>query len=116
MKYSDTKEFFNKHKNQSLEKHLKDLKSVKECEEKTEEFLKMFRENFFGEDDTKAKIFFYELINQHRTHQQSIIKNLFKALKLYSDCWEKGWFDARNEQAVAWAKEVTGKDTVFPCI
>jgi len=95
------------------ERAIKEIMEMKKQEELMEQFLEMFRENFFNDSDHKGKMFAHQLIKQHRTHQQSILANLFNALKEYAKC---NYFDARNEAAMEWAKAATQADTYFPCI
>ena len=56
-----------------------------------------------------------EIVNvvarEHRTHQQLLAKNIFAILKNWSDDYERGNFDARNEATVKLANEmVSGSD------
>jgi hypothetical protein len=62
---------------------------------------------------TMADIFAFALQMEHRTHQQSIVRTLFNALRTYGN--ESGT-DARNETAVTWAKKSTEEITYFPYI
>ena len=43
---------------------------------------------------------------EHRTNQQLIAKNIFAVLKHWSDAYEAGNYDARNEATVKLAHEV----------
>jgi hypothetical protein len=110
------KKFAEKHDGEPIADFMKELEKVRQYDDLTISFLDMFRENYFGEDNTKAEIFVGELMRQHRTHQQSIVKNLFMALKKYAECKEKHWYDDRNEAAVEWAKKATDGEFYFPCI
>ena len=48
---------------------------------------------------------------EHRTNQQLIAKNIFAVLKHWSDAYEAGNYDARNEATVKLAHEmVSGTD------
>jgi len=59
-----------------------------------------------------ASILFHCLLMQHRTHQQSIIGNLYHALSRYGQSSS----DGRNEQAVTWATKATKDEQLFPFI
>jgi hypothetical protein len=52
------------------------------------------------------------LTQQHRTHQQLIINNIYDTLKKYGN----GSSDQRNEASVNWAKKATDKEEYFPYI
>lgn len=111
------KKFREKHDGKPINEIMKKFQEAKAIDDQTVAFLEMFRENYFGEDQTKPEILMAELTRQHRTHQQSIIKNLFTALKMYADfCTEHRWYDDRNKAAVEWAKKATEGDFYFPCI
>ncbi len=46
---------------------------------------------------------------EHRTNQQLIAKNIFAVLKHWSDAYEAGNYDARNEATVKLAHEMVSK-------
>ena len=54
-----------------------------------------------------------ELLKEHLTNQQSVIRNIFSMLKIYA---ENAATDLRNEEAVKWAKKITEKPVHFPYI
>ena len=46
------------------------------------------------------------LATEHRTNQQLLARNIFAILKHWSDDYEKGNYDARNEATVKLANEM----------
>ena len=46
------------------------------------------------------------LVTEHRTHQQLLAKNIFAIVKHWSDAYEAGNYDARNEATVKLAHEM----------
>ena len=124
-KFTSTKDFQNKmtekyktvSDSEDRDRYFTELEKVDSIDKSLEDFMEMFRENYIGEDTTKPEVFVHRLMNEHRTHQQSIVKNLYSALQLYAEkCTENRWFDARNQSAVKWAKEATDLEAYFPCI
>jgi len=122
MRYSETQEFqeacgkrFGTGDELDVDRYLAHKDEVQSIEQTTDEFMKMFRENYFGEDGTKALAFAHTLFSMHRTHQQSFVKNLFNGLKKWAELSET-YHDARNELSVDWAKRATELEAHFPCI
>ena len=118
-RYSDTNQCQDKvaqrfNPETNIKGYMDRMGEIRDQEEVVDGFLKTFRENYFGEDETKENIFFQALMSQHRTHQQSIMKNMFK--KYANESLDNDWFDARNEQGLKWAKEATDLEAYFPCI
>lgn len=71
--------------------------------------------NFLRDNDHQSlmpALFLHALTSEHRTHQQSIIRNLHEALKRYGQCDS----DLRNAEAVKWAREATTGESSFPFI
>ena len=51
------------------------------------------------------------VVTEHRTHQQLLAKNIFAIVKHWSDAYEAGNYDARNEATVKLAhKMVSGTE------
>ena len=64
-------------------------------------------------DSDVADVLAHALMTEHRTHQQSILRNFHIALKTYA---ANTGVDLRNEAAVEWAQEVTKDNQHFPYI
>lgn len=90
----------------SMEQYCEAANKMNEKEDKIRAALEVLRERDSG------VLFVHCLIREHRTHQQSIIRNLFEALAFYS----KSSTDLRNEAAVEWAQKATKENTYFPFV
>lgn len=114
MKYTESKQFQEtamKAFGNDIDGYLKHKDEINSKQEKIEGALKVLKE--YCNSEVSSKVLAYALISEHRTNQQVIIKNLFSALKFYS---EHAGSDDRNENAVEWAKSATEKETYFPYI
>lgn len=94
-----------------LEMYEKRLNMLESKNKAIADFVKEMR--YRNLDDIEVDMFVRELIIQHRTHQQNIVRNLYNALKKYS---ETSGTDDRNESSVKWAKKATEEDHYFPFI
>lgn len=114
MKYTETKAFQEKAMkkyNSDVDGYLKEKQDLDEKEQKIAAAIGVLREH--GDAETISEVLAYALMYEHRTHQQLVIGKLYRALQIYA---EMSGSDARNEQAVAWAKEATKGEKNFPYI
>lgn len=56
------------------------------------------------------------LNGSHRTLQQTFFRVFVKTMNEYGSQYDKGIFDARNEAAAKFAKDISEMDTHFPFI
>ena len=112
-KFTDSKIFEDKYKkmaDHNLDRYFEAKKAMDEKEAIVEAFLDMMRTQ---NSDVITDLVSYNLVKEHRTNQQSIIKNLFSTFKKYV---EMTGTDDRNESAVNWLKEITKDEPYFPYI
>lgn len=111
MKFTETSEcqnFLKEKYKSNIKEYYKEITRIdNECI-RIKDCLEIIRRN----DYIIHKMIAHELITNHRTNQQSIIKNLYQALKEYS----KASSDLRNEESIKWAKHATDKEFYFPYI
>jgi hypothetical protein len=114
MKFTDTKIFesFKDQQPHETKQEIEMLYNFIDKINKDETVINRVLEILHSTYDTKEIIalFVHCLIQQHRTHQQSIIGKIYHILKEYG----KNDTDLRNECAVKWAKEATEKEAYFP--
>ena len=72
-----------------------------------------FHYNHYGIDDivdslrvANTEAILDVVVTEHRTHQQLLAKNIFSIVKHWSDAYEAGNYDARNEATVKLAHEM----------
>ncbi len=94
-----------------LEMYEKRLKMIESKNKAIADFVREMRNRNL--DDIEVDMLVRELITQHRTHQQNIMRNLYNALKKYS---ETSGTDDRNKSSVEWAKKATKEEHHFPFI
>ena len=95
---------------EDITKYMEIKNRVDQNQKKIQEALELLSSTY--ESDT-VDLVVHCLFKNHRTHQQSIIKNIFNSLKKYG---ELNYWDHRNEQAVKWAREATKEQKCFPYI
>lgn len=105
------KKFGDDVKNNKFDGYMKFVNETNEKEDKIKSAIDVLQDSY--DSGMVQKILANVLIRNHRTHQQLIIKNLHGALKLYA---EFSGSDARNEEAVKWAKNATKEEVYFPMI
>jgi hypothetical protein len=92
----------------NIDAYTDEIKNLRQKNTVIESFVKLMRSEY-AESDLLIEMLTHEIRYQHRTNQQSFVKNMFNFLKEYA----KSLHDGRNVDSVKWAKEATELESAY---